>query len=264
MVRLNGKAALVTGAGRGIGAETARLLAEAGARVVVTDNVEENGRRTTGEITAAGGKADFVAHDVADEASWENVLHETRVLHGGLDILVNNAGVYDYGSILEMSVERYRRIMDVNVLGVFLGMKHAVALMKGRLPGRDSASIINLSSVAGLVGSPLTSIYSASKGAVRLMTKSVAVEVAKLHYNIRVNSIHPGVVETDMAEQVLERWQSTGMSDTNAWLHVVEQHPLGRVGQPNEIARAILFLASPDSSFVTGSELVVDGGWTAR
>ena len=264
MVRLNGKAALVTGAGRGIGAETARLLAEAGARVVVTDNIEENGRRTTEEIVAAGGKADFVAHDVADEASWENLLHETSALHGGLDILVNNAGVYDYGSILEMSVERYRRIMDVNVLGVFLGMKHAVALMKGRLPGRDSASIINLSSVAGLVGSPLTSIYSASKGAVRLMTKSVALEVAKQHFNIRVNSIHPGVVETDMAEQVLERWQSTGMSDTNAWLHVVEQHPLGRVGQPNEIARAILFLASPDSSFVTGSELVVDGGWTAR
>ena len=264
MVRLNGKAALVTGAGRGIGAETARVLAAAGARVVVTDNMEENGRRTTEEITSAGGMADFVAHDVADEASWEQVLHETRVLHGGLDILVNNAGVYDYGSVMEMTVERYRRIMDVNVLGVFLGMKHAVSLMRFRLPGRDSASIINLSSVAGLVGSPLTSIYSASKGAVRLMTKSVALEVAQQHYNIRVNSVHPGVVETDMAEQVLERWQGTGMSDTSAWLHVVQQHPLSRLAQPNDIAKAILFLASPDSSFVTGSELVVDGGWTAR
>ena len=107
-------------------------------------------------------------------------------------------------------------------------------------------------------------VSGASKGAVRLMTKSVALEVAQLRYNIRVNSIYPGVVETDMREQVLERWQSTGMSDSNAWLHVAELHPLGRLGQPNEIARAILFLASPDSSFVTGSELVVDGGWTAR
>ena len=264
MNRVDGKVALVTGAGRGIGAGIARRLAEAGAKVVVSDLIEENGHRTVEEIGAAGGDAHFVAQDVTDEAGWESAVAEAEGRFGALNILVNNAGVYSYAKLEEMSVEDYRRLMDVNVMGVFLGIKYAFRSMKDTLAGADAASIVNISSVAGLVGSPLSAIYSASKGAVRLLTKSAALEAAQLGYNIRVNSVHPGLIETDMADQVLDRWISTGMSDNAARQFVMDQHPIKRLGGPVDIAAGVLFLASPDSAFMTGAELVIDGGWTAR
>ena len=264
MNRVDGKIALVTGAGRGIGAETARRLAAAGASVAVSDLIGDNGRRTVEEIAAGGGSAYFIAHDVTDEAAWEETVAKVEERFGGLHILVNNAGVYSYAKLEEMEVEDYRRLMDVNVMGVFLGIKHAIRAMKATPAGEDAASIVNLSSVAGLVGSPLSAIYSASKGAVRLLTKSAALEVAQLGYNIRVNSVHPGLIDTDMAGQVLDRWQSTGMSDNAARQFVTDQHPIKRLGEPADIAAGILFLASPDSAFMTGAELVIDGGWTAR
>ena len=264
MNRVDGKVALVTGAGRGIGAGIARRLAEAGARVAVSDLIEENGHRTVEDIAAAGGEAHFIAQDVTDEAGWETVLAEVGSRFGAPNILVNNAGIYSYAKLEEMPVEDYRRLMDVNVMGVFLGIKHAIRAMKDTPPGSDAASIVNISSVAGLVGSPLSAIYSASKGAVRLLTKSAALEVAQLGYNIRVNSVHPGLIDTDMAGQVLDRWISTGMSDNAARQFVTDLHPIKRLGGPTDIAAGVLFLASPDSAFMTGAELVIDGGWTAR
>ena len=264
MNRVDGKVALVTGAGRGIGAGIARRLAEAGARVAVSDLIEENGHRTVEDIAAAGGEAHFIAQDVTDEAGWETVLAEVGSRFGAPNILVNNAGIYSYAKLEEMPVEDYRLLMDVNVMGVFLGIKHAIRAMKDTPTGSDAASIVNISSVAGLVGSPLSAIYSASKGAVRLLTKSAALEVAQLGYNIRVNSVHPGLIDTDMAGQVLDRWISTGMSDNAARQFVTDLHPIKRLGGPTDIAAGVLFLASPDSAFMTGAELVIDGGWTAR
>ena len=264
MNRVDGKVALVTGAGRGIGAETARRLAAAGASVAVSDLIEDNGRRTVEEIAAAGGNAHFIAQDVTDESAWEGTVAEVESRFGMLNILVNNAGIYSYAKLEEMSVEDYRRLMDVNVMGVFLGIKHAIRTMKDTPAGADAASIVNISSVAGLVGSPLSAIYSASKGAVRLLTKSAALEVAQLGYNIRVNSVHPGLIDTDMAVQVMDRWMSTGMSDNAVRQFVTDQHPIKRLGGPTDIAAGVLFLASPDSAFMTGAELVIDGGWTAR
>ena len=224
MNRVDGKVALVTGAGRGIGAGIARRLAEAGARVAVSDLIEENGHRTVEDIAAAGGEAHFIAQDVTDEAGWETVLAEVGSRFGAPNILVNNAGIYSYAKLEEMPVEDYRLLMDVNVMGVFLGIKHAIRAMKDTPTGSDAASIVNISSVAGLVGSPLSAIYSASKGAVRLLTKSAALEVAQLGYNIRVNSVHPGLIDTDMAGQVLDRWISTGMSDNAARQFVTDLH----------------------------------------
>ena len=264
MNRVDGKVALVTGAGRGIGAGIARRLAEAGARVAVSDLIEDNGHRIVEEIASAGGEAHFIAQDVTDEAGWESALAEVGSRFGAPNILVNNAGIYSYAKLEEMSVEDYRRLMDVNVMGVFLGIKHAIRAMKDTPAGADAASIVNISSVAGLVGSPLSAIYSASKGAVRLLTKSAALEVAQLGYNIRVNSVHPGLIDTDMAGQVLDRWISTGMSDNAARQFVTDLHPIKRLGGPTDIAAGVLFLASPDSAFMTGAELVIDGGWTAR
>jgi 3(or 17)beta-hydroxysteroid dehydrogenase len=264
MNRVDGKVAMVTGAARGIGAETARLLAAAGARVVITDLLEARGQATAGEIAKAGGEALFLTHDVTREAEWERVMQATVARFGTLNILVNNAGIYLYAKLEEMPVDDFDRLCAVNLKGVFLGTKHAIRVMKATPREGDAASIVNLSSVAGLIGSPLSGVYSLTKGGVRLFTKSTALEVAQLGYNIRCNSIHPGVIETDMADQVTERWKSAGKAPDEIHGFLTGLHPLGRMGQPSDIARGILFLASNDSAFMTGSELVVDGGWTAR
>jgi NAD(P)-dependent dehydrogenase (short-subunit alcohol dehydrogenase family) len=264
MNRVDGKVALVSGAARGIGAETAALLAKAGAKVVLTDLMEEAGQATAEKIHQAGAETLFLRHDVTREADWERVVKAAVDRFGGLDILVNNAGVYRYAKLEEMSVEDYDLLCNANLKGVFLGTKHAIRVMKHRPKSADSAAIVNLSSVAGLVGSPLSAIYSMTKGGVRLLTKSTALEVTQLGYNIRCNSIHPGVIDTDMAGQVVERWQSAGMAANEIRGFLTNLHPLGRLGQPIDIARGILFLASNDSAFMTGTELVVDGGWTAR
>lgn len=266
MSRVDGKVALVSGGARGIGAETARTLAAAGASVVITDRLEKEGAETVAAIEAAGGKALFLTHDVTSEAQWERVVQQAADRFGGLHILVNNAGVYRTARIEEMTLEDWRFISAVNLEGVFLGTKHAVRVMKetiGKTTG--TGSIINLSSVAGLIGSPFTSAYSMSKGGVRLFTKSAALEFAQLGYRIRVNSVHPGVIQSDMAEQVVEKFVALGTGEeAQVRQNLIKLHPLGRMGAPADIAKAILFLASDDSDFITGAELVVDGGWTAR
>jgi NAD(P)-dependent dehydrogenase (short-subunit alcohol dehydrogenase family) len=260
MSQLQGRIALVTGGARGIGAATARTLARAGAKVVITDMAD--GSPVATEIGGA-----FTRHDVTDEASWVEAIGFARQSFGGLDILVNNAGIFFAKPIAETTIEDFRRMQAVNVEGVFLGIKHAIPAIAERAEKWvGGGSIVNLSSVAGLNGSPLTIAYNASKGAVRLMSKSAALECAAMGLKIRVNSVHPGVIQTKMGDQVVDDFAAAGgQNDIDAAkATVVASHPIGRFGKDTEIADAILFLASDQSSFVTGSELVVDGGLTAR
>ena len=257
MADLEGRVALVTGASRGIGAATARALAAAGARVILTDLAD------TGALAAElGGLAR--RQDVTSEAEWAETIAFARSEAGGLDILVNNAGLFLMKPLTETSLEDWRRLHAVNVEGVFLGCKHAVPLLAegaGSWPG--GAAIVNLSSIAGLVGSALTSCYNASKGAVRLLTKALAMELAPL--KIRVNSVHPGVIDTHMGQEVVTGFSSAlGVGDNEARTQIAARHPLGHMGRDANIADAIAFLASDKAAFVTGSELVVDGGFTAQ
>jgi NAD(P)-dependent dehydrogenase (short-subunit alcohol dehydrogenase family) len=261
MNRVDGKVALVTGAARGIGGETAKLLAEAGASVVVTDLLDAEGRALTEEIAASGTTAIFLKHDVTSETEWETVVGETVQRLGGLDILVNNAGVWSRGVIEDTTVDDFDWLCAVNLKGVFLGTKHAIRAMKVRPIDADSASIINLSSTAGLVGSSTSAVYSLTKGGVRLFTKSTAIEARAHGYNIRCNSVHPGSTESAMQDAILA---TSNMSPEQAKAFIESRNLLGRFAKPEEIAKAILFLASNDSAFMTGSELVVDGGYTAR
>ena len=262
MNRVDGKVAVITGGARGIGAETAKELAAGGARVMITDVLETEGAATVAEIERAGGEAAFLKHDVTSESEWRDVIAQTVERFGGLHVLVNNAGVYLTKPLEETTLEEWRWVSAVNLEGVFLGTKHAIGAMK-----QSGGSIINLSSVAGLVGATLgSSAYSMSKGGVRLFTKSAALECAQLGYGIRVNSVHPGVIETDMGNVVIDKTrQVLGGAGHNQGADPVDKiHPLGRLGQASDVAKAILFLASDDSSFMTGSEVVVDGGYTAR
>ncbi len=258
MNRVDGKVALVTGGARGIGGETARQLAQAGARVAITDVLAAEGQALAEEL---GADALFLQHDVTSEAEWAHVVGETVGQLGGLDILVNNAGVWERTVIEETPVEQFDRICAVNLKGVFLGTKHGIAAIKTRPAEADSASIINLSSTAGLVGSATSAVYSMTKGGVRLFTKSTAIEVRARGYNIRCNSVHPGATESAMQDDILA---TSNMTAAEIETHKATRTPLGRFGQPLDIAQAILFLASTDSAFMTGSEVVVDGGYTAR
>jgi len=261
MNRVDGKVALVTGGARGIGGETARQLALAGASVAITDLLEPEGNALAAEIDEAGGKAVFFKHDVTSEPDWKRIVGETVRLLGGLDILVNNAGLWSRGTIEETPVTEFDRLCAVNLKGVFLGTKYAIDAMKGRPADGDSASIINLSSTAGLVGSATSAVYSMTKGGVRLFTKSTAIEVRARGYNIRCNSIHPGATESPMQDDILA---TSNMSPEEIKAFIATRNLLGRYGKPIDIANAILFLASNDSAFMTGSEVVVDGGYTAR
>ncbi len=248
-MRLEGKVALITGGARGIGAATARLMAAEGASVVIADVLEKEGMETEAEISEAGGEVLFVPLDVTSEAAWATAVQAVVAKYGKLDVLVNNAGISSRTGVEETTVESWDQVMDVNAKGVFLGTKAAIPEMRKAGGG----SIINISSVYGIVGSGGSAGYHASKGAVRLFTKSAAVQYAR--EGIRVNSVHPGYVDSPM---------------TNAH-HVIpeirrartDQTPLGRLGVPEDIAPGILYLASDQSSFVTGSELVIDGGMIA-
>jgi 3(or 17)beta-hydroxysteroid dehydrogenase len=261
MNRVDGKVALVTGGARGIGGETSRQLAQAGASVAITDLLDAEGQALAAEINDAGGRAFFLQHDVTSEAHWQQVVAETTQRFGPLDILVNNAGVWSRGVIEETSVEDFDRLCAVNLKGVFLGTKHGIGAMKNRPGDSDSASIINLSSTAGLVGSATSAVYSMTKGGVRLFTKSTAIEVRARGYNIRCNSVHPGATESPMQDDILA---TSNMSPEEIETFIKNRNLLGRYGKPIDIANAILFLASNDSAFMTGSEVVVDGGYTAR
>jgi cyclopentanol dehydrogenase len=251
MGRLEGKVALISGGGRGQGATEAKLFVDEGAKVVFGDILDEDGRKLEAELRASGGEATYVHLDVTRESDWRAAVETAVSRYGKLTVLVNNAGIIIRKSIEETSGEEWDRTMAVNVKGVFLGTKHAIPAMRRAGGG----SIINISSVAGLVGSTYGSpAYIASKGAVRLFTKATAIQQAK--DNIRCNSIHPGPIETAMIQETLD--------DSDFLQERLKRIPLGRIGKVDDVAYGVLYLASDESSYVTGSELVIDGGSTAQ
>ena len=258
MDRVRDKIAIVTGGALGLGAASARMLAREGATVVLTDLKDHEGQAVARDINAKGGKALYLHHDVASEQDWQSVIDRTIKEFGRLDVLVNNAGVGVGAPPEEQTLEQWRWLMSINLDGVFLGTKHAILAMKQHPP--KGGSIINLSSIEGLVGDPNLGAYNASKGGVRLYTKSVALYCAKSGLNIRVNSIHPGYIWTPMVENYLKE-----NGDVAEGRKAVDaMHPIGHVGEPDDIAYGIVYLASDESKFVTGSELVIDGGYTAQ
>jgi 3(or 17)beta-hydroxysteroid dehydrogenase len=255
MGRVEGKVAIVTGAARGIGKGIASLLAKEGAKVAVVDILEDVGKETAEEIRRAGGEALFIKHDVTSEDSWNGVVKQVLSKFGKLDILVNNAGIQVIKEIAEISLEDWRGLMSVNLEGVFLGTKYAIRAMRESGGG----SIVNISSVAGIIGTADdTAPYCASKGGVRLFTKAAALECSKMGhgYNIRVNSVHPGIIKTDMVVSMMAQ-------DAELKKRMESNMPIGFLGEPIDIAYAVLYLASDESRLVTGAELIVDGGWTA-
>jgi len=245
--RLEGKVAIITGAAGGIGAATARRFADEGALLLLTDADGARAEQLTQEL---GERATSRAHDVTSETDWQAVLAAALEAHGRIDVLLNNAGVFLAAALNETSLEDFRRVIDVNLVGVFLGMRAVAPAMSGQGAG----SIINVSSVAGMGGSPYLTAYAGSKWAVRGMTKVVAKELARA--GVRVNSLHPGQIDTDMNAR--QREKTPELIDK-----LIRGIPLGRIGTPAEVSHAALFLASDESLYVTGSELVVDGGTSA-
>lgn len=259
--RVDGKVALVTGGASGIGRSCAETLAAEGAFVVVTDIQDHLGVEVVANIQKAGGKAEYVHQDVTDEQVWADVIEGLKARHGRLDILVNNAGIGIGGSVLEMTLTDWRRQTAINLDGVFLGVKHSIPLM--RLSGAGG-SIVNISSVAGLKGSANLAGYCATKGGVRLFTKAVAMECANARDGIRVNSVHPGIIETPI-------WVTVGAttnpgSNAPPDLDAISAMavPLGVKGLPQDIANGVLWLSSDEARYVTGMEMVIDGGLTLR
>lgn len=246
--RLSGKVALISGAARGMGESEARLFAREGAQVVLGDILEDQGQVAVEDIAQQGGTATFVPLDVTHEQDWQRAVETVEQTYGGLDILVNNAGIVRMAPLDETSLEAWNEIISVNQTGVFLGIKHAVPAMRRAGGG----SIVNISSIAGLIGLPNIPAYQASKGAVRLLTKNAAVQYAT--DKIRVNSVHPGRIETPMTAPLAPKRREMLLRLT----------PLGRDGTAEEVAYGVLYLASDESSYVTGAELVIDGGYTAR
>lgn len=254
MDRVKGKVAIVTGGAGGLGKTQALLLAREGAKVVVTDINEAQGKRVAEEINGHVGEAIFIKHDVSSEIEWSGVIKKTLERFGKLDILVNNAGVILWKKIEDTSLDEWRWLMSINLDGVFLGTKYAMGAMKKSGGG----SIINISSVAGIIGTLDTSAYHASKGGVRIFTKAAALECSKAgyDYNIRVNSVHPGVIKTPLVAELFK--DEDKMKTALSW------HSIGRFGEPEDVAYGVLYLASDESKFITGAELVIDGGWTAH
>lgn len=267
MNRLDGKVALISGGARGIGGATARLMAEAGASVVVGDVLDAEGQATVAAINEQGGTARFVRLDVTREEDWTAAVDLATSAFGGLDILVNNAGIFIGRDIEQVSVAEWNRLVGVNLTGVFLGTKMCAPALRER--GKTSlhgSAIVNLASIAGLVGSQLDPLYSMTKGGVTTFTKSTALAFGRKGDRIRVNSIHPGVIETDMGAQTFT--SRAAQLDTNdldsARQQSLRMHPIGRLGTADDVARGIVFLASDDAGFMTGAGLVVDGGYTAQ
>ena len=269
MGTLTGRVAFVTGAGSGIGRASAIALAAEGAIVFVTDIDAPGGRETAAQIKTAGGEAAFRGQDVTEEPRWAELVTRVMGLYGRLDILVNNAGIGTSGMITDVTLEQWHRQMNVNVTSCFLGIKHALPAMRSARPdGHVGGSIINISSVAGLGGSAGMSAYCASKGAVRLLSKAVAMECAAMRDGIRCNSVHPGIIDTPI-------WQK--LDTSGALLAAITPGanaidvdligagaPVGHAGRPEDIAAGVVFLASDASRYMTGAELVIDGGWTAH
>ena len=263
----SGKIALVTGAATGIGRSCSEALAKAGASVVLTDVDETRLQDAVAAISAEGGKARALVQDVTSEDTWASVIDNIRAEEGGLNILVNNAGIAVACSIVEMSLEDFRRQNAVNVEGVFLGTKYAIPLMAETGP----SSIINISSIAGLVGASGMGGYCASKGAVRLFSKATAMECADGGLSIRANSVHPGIIDTEIWTKEITAITESNPEMMKDGANSIDIHafsaatvPGGRPGQPEEIAQGVVFLASDAASYVNGTELVIDHGHTAR
>ncbi|WP_310476382.1 SDR family oxidoreductase [Sandarakinorhabdus sp.] len=266
---LGGRVAFVTGAASGIGRASAIALAAEGAIVFATDIDAPGGRETVALIEAAGGQATFRGQDVVEEPRWAELVKRVMGLYGRLDILVNNAGIGTSGLITDVTLEQWNRQMDINVTSCFLGIKHALPAMRSPRPdGHVGGSIINISSVAGLGGSAGMSAYCASKGAVRLLSKAVAMECAAARDGIRCNSVHPGIIDTPIWQKldtsgVLSAALTPGANAIDV-ATVGAGAPVGFAGRPEDIAAGIVFLASDASRYMTGAELVIDGGWTAH
>ena len=259
--RVDGKVALVTGGASGIGRGCAEKLAAEGAFVVVTDIQDSLGKEVVGAITAAGGRAEYVSHDVTDEDAWASVVAGVRERHSRLDFLVNNAGIGIGGPIIEMTLADWRRQTAINLDGVFLGVKHSIPLMR---ESGEGGSIVNISSVAGLKGSAGLAGYCATKGGVRLFTKAVAMECANAKDGIRVNSVHPGLIETPIWLTVGQAVNPLANAPPDLDAMSAMAVPLGVKGWPEDIANGVLWLCSSESRYVTGQELVIDGGLTVR
>lgn len=256
MDRVKGKVAIVTGGAMGIGQACAELLAAEGAAVVVADREREAGQKVVDALLKTGRRALFVEQDVSSEDDWRRVVAETLAAFGRLDIVVNNAGVGWFGDVEHSTLDDLHKLFAVNVDGVFLGIQQAIPAMREAGGG----SIINLSSIEGLVGDPGLAAYNASKGAVRLLTKSAALYCAKGGSGIRVNSVHPGYIWTPMVQHAVD---ASGHPDEMR-KEIEALHPVGHLGTPMDIAWGVLYLASDESAFVTGTELVIDGGYTAQ
>lgn len=252
MERLTGKIALITGGGSGLGAAAVRRLHAEGAFVWITDRVVEKGQALAQEL---GERAVFRELDVTQEAAWIEILAAIDAAHGRLDILVNNAGVGVIADIENTTLDQWRFVHSVNVEGTFFGCKHGIGLMK-----KTGGSIINLSSVAGIIGDPKLVAYCSSKGAVRTLTKSVAMHCARKQYGIRVNSIHPAFIETPMVGAILDQAKDRDKARDN----MARAIPLGKLGEPEDVAAAVAYLASDDAKFITGTEMLIDGGLLAQ
>jgi NAD(P)-dependent dehydrogenase (short-subunit alcohol dehydrogenase family) len=267
MDRVKGKIALVTGAASGIGRGCAQLLAREGAAVVATDVQDDAGRDCAAAIKKAGGDAVYLHHDVASEDGWTSVIAEVKQRFGRLDVLVNNAGIAIATLVTEMSLADWRRQESINLDGVFLGVKHALPLMRASGGG----SIVNISSLAGIKGAAGLAGYCATKGGVRLFTKAVAMECAAAKDKVRVNSVHPGIIETAIWGSIAEGMPIGSASTTRQGANAPDLDalsatvvPTGVKGLPEDIAAGVLYLASDDSRYVTGTELVIDGGMSTR
>lgn len=265
--RLEGRVAVVSGGLRGIGLATVERYVAEGAEVVLTDLDDDQSDAVKEVLGRIGNSASYLRANVTQEEDWQRVSDHVKERHGKLHILVNNAGTDLTGPVEQLTMDAWRRIMSINVDGVFLGTKHLVPLMAES--GKDvkgGSSIINVSSIMGIVGMSEVSAYNASKGAVRLFTKGIAVEFATKQMPIRANSLHPGFVFTPLLNAGFQRWVDSGMAEKPEDLvaMVAGNTPIGRLAQPEEIASAAFFLASEDSSYMTGSEIVVDGGYTAQ
>ncbi|MDE1544041.1 glucose 1-dehydrogenase [Dechloromonas agitata] len=267
MNRLNEKIVLVTGAARGIGAATASALAEEGAKVLVCDILDAAGAALAQSIRDQGGESLYCHLDVTRENDWTTAAQQAAQHFGGLDVLVNNAGIYLGKSFEEVSLAEWQRLCDINLTGVVIGIKSLLPLLRERASSSEhGGAIVNMSSVAGLVGAATDPLYSLTKGGITLLTKALAVDFGQRGYRLRVNSVHPGAVDTEMGRQTFAaRAKALATDDLEiARRQSIDAHPIGRLGTVKDIAQAVVYLASDEASFVTGASLAVDGGFTAR